>query len=349
VLRETRRTFKMSLDGQPEWPQDHAPAVEHGIMQAVGSGTVQPLLVSIDQLSSLPVQAILDALAQRSKDELGQNFQDISKIGEKLGKRLVPIENDETITQRCMRCHSIHARCDGKRPCGRCLSRNMEADCAYPSDHDFEHQRKQQRARQRQTLEEMSGVEAVDEGVPGELVSLGQSAKAPSQHQLQADGLTQMPARRRQKRPSNLSSTRPIRRDGVTASGDVLCPHGIEKRYCVDTGCVANGGGKAICQHGRRRRCCKEPECKNETERKRNDMEARRCVHGRQKRLCREGDCLKDFSAASKAYRELTQQRRTENIEPIIKHPTAIALKSMRKVCENTGFRQNISLFFDAV
>ena len=84
-------------------------------------------------------------------------------------------------------------------------------------------------------------------------------------------------------------SARPIKREGVTASGDILCPHGIEKRYCLDPVCLENGGGKAMCVHGRRRRCCKEAECKAETERRRIDVQSRRCIHGRQKRMCREG------------------------------------------------------------
>lgn len=138
----------------------------------------------------------------------------------------------------------------------------------------------------------------------------------------------------RQKRSEKLGP-RPIRRDGVTASGDIICPHGIEKRYCLDPVCVANGGGKAMCQHGRRRRCCKESECKAETERKRAEVTSRRCVHGRQKRLCREGDCIKEFSAANKAYRESMQQRRSEPPPPVIRVP--VAVKSARKLCEHPG------------
>lgn len=365
------------------WDEDPQ---EHGMPVGV-VGQPAPMQVSLEQLWSMPTQAILDALAQRSKAELGQNLEDINKFGEKLGKRLVPIGETDRTPQGCMRCHTMHARCDGKRPCGRCLSRNVEAECAYPSDSDFVAPPRKPRPRQKRPFEEtLSGP---GEGVPGELVNIGEAPKVvsvhsmvqqqmamvpqqegqpppppqmqqsciasaalaaslllparhqillPARQQILLPARQQLPARRQQKRTSK-SNTRPIRREGVTASGDLLCPHGIEKRYCLDAGCLANGGGNAMCQHGRRRRCCKEQDCKNETERRRNDVEGRRCDHGRQKRLCREGECLKEFSAASKAYRDLAQQRRSEIIPlPMIKL-VPMALKSLRKICEHQGLR----------
>jgi hypothetical protein len=70
-------------------------------------------------------------------------------------------------------------------------------------------------------------------------------------------------------------------------------------------------------------------------------VEARRCVHGRQKRLCREGDCLKEFSAASKAYREMMQQRRSEELQPAAKAPPV----AKGKACEHPGFCVSSLLF----
>ena len=309
-----------------EWSYDAAappPPQEH-VLSAVGVlGASPPLAVSPELLAGVSAQALLDALAQKSKAELGHFSQDLGKVTEKLGKRLVPIR-DEKLPQGCVRCYTIHARCDGKRPCGRCMSRNIEAQCVYPTDPDYVPQRRS-RQRQKRPLEEELGDHA-GEGVP----------PPPSSP---PDGLEQATARR-QKRDGK-GSVRPARREGVTASGDILCPHGIEKRYCLDPGCVANGGGKAMCQHGRRRRCCKEPECKGETERKRQEVEARRCVHGRQKRLCREGDCLKEFSAASKAYREMMQQRRSEELQPAAKAPPV----AKGKACEHPGFCVSSLLF----
>jgi len=317
--------------GMSEWSDEHhqahpAPPAQEHVLAAVGvPGPAPPLQVPLELLAGIPAQALLDALAQKSKAELGQFSQDLCKVSEKLGKRLVPIRDEKIPPDRCVRCHTIHARCDGKRPCGRCLSRNLEAQCVYHTDPDYMPPQRRSRPREKRPLEEDLS-DPVGESVP------------PPPSSPPSDGLEQ--AAPRQKRDGK-ANVRPVRREGVTASGDILCPHGIEKRYCLDQGCLANGGGKAMCQHGRRRRCCKEPECKAETERKRQEVEARRCIHGRQKRLCREGDCIKEFSVASKAYREMMQQRRSEVLQHAMKHP---AVRAVRKVCEHPGSFCIISL-----
>ena len=308
-----------------EWCVEHhqahpAPPAQEHVLAAVGVlGPAPPLQMHMELLAGIPAQALLDALAQKSKAELGQFSQDLCKVSEKLGKRLVPIRDEKISPDRCVRCHTIHARCDGKRPCGRCLSRNLEAQCVFHTDPDYVPRQRRSRQRRKRPFEEDLS-DSVGESVP------------PPPSSPPSDGLEQA-APRRQKRDGK-ANVRPARREGVTASGDILCPHGIEKRYCLDQGCLANGGGKAMCQHGRRRRVCKEPECKAETERKRQEMEARRCIHGRQKRLCREGDCIKEFSEASKAYREMVHQRRSEVLQHSIKHP---AVRAVRKLCEHPG------------
>lgn len=325
------------LEQQPPPPQTQQ---DHHVLSAVG--VVQHAPGQIPDLSNLPVQIILDALAAKSKAELGQYATDLNRLGEKLGKRLVPLWKNEKVPQGCMRCHSIHARCDGKRPCGRCLSRNVEAQCAYPSDPDFVPPQRKQRTKPNKRPLEESMPEPVGEIVL-EVVAKAHSQQLQPPHlpmppqqpepmQQQREQPPPPPQDRRQAKRAAKESERPLRRDGVTPSGDILCPHGIEKRYCLDPGCVENGAGKAMCQHGRRKRSCKEPDCKNETERKRQEVSSRRCIHGRQKRLCREGDCLKEYSAASKAYREQMQQRRAEGIAPSIKLPPVV--KYIRRVCQ---------------
>jgi hypothetical protein len=257
-------------------------------------------------LAKVPAQAILDALAAKSRAELGRYREDLSRIGEKIGKKLVPFGNAEHADSRdgCATCNSVRARCDGKRPCGRCISRGNEALCAYASDPDFVPRRKQRSVKKQQMHEEPIGQ---DDFARQRL----EESSTEAEEILEAASQVPPPSAAVQRKRPAYESTRPIRREGVTASGDILCMHGVEKRNCLHETCVADGGGKAMCQHGRRRRICKEPECKRETERRRLEIESRRCEHGRQKRLCREGNCLKEFPAAIRAYRDSLLRRKT--------------------------------------
>lgn len=333
----------------PEYPPPPPPISQPGVdhmmsVNGVASSSSLPVGVALDTLAQIPAQAILEALAAKSKAELGHYRKDLDKLGEKVGKKLVPLWKSEQVPQGCLRCHSIHARCDGKRPCGRCMSRGVEAHCVYPSDPDFMPPPRKQRARQKSQMEEEDLVhhgdnpprrhfeeEQIVECIPEAMSSRAVNSVIAVRPQLPPSAV-----RCPQNRPAR-GSMRPMPREGVTPSGDILCVHGIEKRYCLDEVCVANGGGKAMCQHGRRRRTCKEPECKSETERKRLEVESRRCEHGRQKRLCREGNCLSEFSAAGKAYRDMMQLRRADAIAASQGISVPTCGKSTRKLCEHPG------------
>lgn len=102
----------------------------------------------------------------------------------------------------------------------------------------------------------------------------------------------------------------PIQKAGYSASGDKLCEHNMEKRYCLHPTCVAQGGGKAMCKHGKRKRSCTEPECVNEMEERRRQIQQGRCKHGVQMRCCTQEECRIDFQLAGHQYREKLKERK---------------------------------------
>ena len=314
----------VSCAGWDEQAHDECETVvahEHGL-PGVGLSVPVTTVPSYDALlSGVSTQAIFDALAAKSRAELSAALPALKRIGDRIGKRLVPIWRNAEVPQGCQRCHSMRAHCDGRRPCGRCLSRNLGAQCVFPSDPDFVPPSKA-RPRGKRTLEEaiapeVQGGMVEGEGGPGRAstVGFGADQHPPPAHaahalgafggaelarlsehveggdagslQLSRGSLTEQrpplpPAVQRLDGPEPGPQHQPPResagkmqRRGRTASGDVICPHGVERRHCVDPHCVATGGGKAMCQHGRRRRTCKEPECREETERRRQEAHAR--------------------------------------------------------------------------
>ncbi len=109
----------------------------------------------------------------------------------------------------------------------------------------------------------------------------------------------------------------PVQKAGYGTSGDKLCGHNLEKRYCLHPICVAQGGGKAMCKHGKRKRSCTEPDCVNEMEERRRQIQQGRCKHGVQMRCCTQEECKIDFQGANQEYREkLKQRKRAVSGEP---------------------------------
>ena len=109
----------------------------------------------------------------------------------------------------------------------------------------------------------------------------------------------------------------PVQKPGFSTSGDKLCEHGLEKRYCLHPTCVSQGGGRAMCKHGKRKRSCSDPECVAETEERRRQIQSGRCKHGVQMRCCTEEECRIDFQLAGHQYREkLKERKRGASSEP---------------------------------
>ena len=102
----------------------------------------------------------------------------------------------------------------------------------------------------------------------------------------------------------------PVQKPGFSASGDKLCEHGLEKRYCLHPACVSNGGGKAMCKHNKRKRSCTHPECVQDTEERRRQIAEGRCKHGIQMRCCTQDECRVDFQLAGQQYREKLKERK---------------------------------------
>jgi len=102
----------------------------------------------------------------------------------------------------------------------------------------------------------------------------------------------------------------PIQKAGFSSSGDKLCEHGMEKRYCMHQSCVAQGSGKAMCKHGKRKRSCVDPDCIRETEDRRRQIIDGRCKHGVQMRCCTQDECRIDFQLAGHQYREKLKDRK---------------------------------------
>jgi len=102
----------------------------------------------------------------------------------------------------------------------------------------------------------------------------------------------------------------PVQKAGYGTSGDKLCGHNLEKRYCLHPICVAQGGGKAMCKHGKRKRSCTEPDCVNEMEERRRQIQQGRCKHGVQMRCCTQEECRIDFTVANQQYREKLKERK---------------------------------------
>jgi hypothetical protein len=121
---------------------------------------------------------------------------------------------------------------------------------------------------------------------------------------------SQPPVQRVRKKP-------PVQKPGYSTSGDKLCEHGLEKRYCLHPTCVNQGGGKAMCKHGKRKRSCPEPECVAEMEERRRQIQSGRCKHGVQMRCCTQDECRIDFQLAGHQYREkLKERKRGASSEP---------------------------------
>jgi hypothetical protein len=109
----------------------------------------------------------------------------------------------------------------------------------------------------------------------------------------------------------------PVQKPGYSTSGDKLCEHGLEKRYCLHQTCVNQGGGKAMCKHGKRKRSCPDPECVAEMEERRRQIQSGRCKHGVQMRCCTQDECRIDFQLAGHQYREkLKERKRGASSEP---------------------------------
>jgi hypothetical protein len=91
---------------ESEQPPPHAQ--EHGMPAMGGLASAQsqaPVSAAVEtMLATMSAQAILDALAAKPKAELGQYTLDIKKIGEKIGKKLVPVWKNEKVPVGCMRC-----------------------------------------------------------------------------------------------------------------------------------------------------------------------------------------------------------------------------------------------------
>ena len=373
----------VSCAGWDEQAHDECETVvahEHGL-PGVGLSVPVTTVPSYDALlSGVSTQAIFDALAAKSRAELSAALPALKRIGDRIGKRLVPIWRNAEVPQGCQRCHSMRAHCDGRRPCGRCLSRNLGAQCVYPSDPDFVPPSKA-RPRGKRTLEEaiapeVQGGMVEGEGGPGRASTVGFGADqhpppAHAAHALGALGGAELarlsehaeggdagslhpsrgslaeqrpplpPAVQRLDGPEPGPQHQPPResagkmqRRGRTASGDVICPHGVERRHCVDPHCVATGGGKAMCQHGRRRRTCKEPECRQETERRRQEAHARGGVDGRFRRLRGDGEGGKQAAAA------VPPPRQAPTPPPPPGQSTAPQTRRARQVCQYPECRQ---------
>jgi hypothetical protein len=102
----------------------------------------------------------------------------------------------------------------------------------------------------------------------------------------------------------------PIEKPGYSTSGDKLCEHGVEKRYCLHPTCVSLGGGKAMCKHGKRKRSCNDPACVLETQERRRQIQSGRCKHGIQMRCCSQEECKIGFQLAGHQYREKLKERK---------------------------------------
>lgn len=79
-------------------------------------------------ISMQPADVIIEALLAKPKHELEDHLPQIQKIL-KVRKQICKSKKKSELC--CGNCYSKRAKCNGEKPCGRCVSRNSESQCVY--------------------------------------------------------------------------------------------------------------------------------------------------------------------------------------------------------------------------
>ena len=198
------------------------------------------------ELSQLPVDVLLGVLSSRPEAELREAASSFIAIGAKLGSKVVAVRDSgaqktgvrTARRSACNQCRRAHDKCDGQKPCARCVSKDAGADCSYTAGEDV-------------------GVRPQSTGTPQR-----ERKKPPVQKPGYTSSGSKLCEHGMDKRyclhPTCVSR----------GSGKGMCKHGKRKRSCVEPECIQATQERrrqiqsGRCRHGVQMRTCTAEECR---------------------------------------------------------------------------------------